>query len=259
MKHSRRLIVVALGLGLLAGACLGDDGTKQPADVDSAYVRTFCQAIGKAQDVLLASPGTTDRFSERVISANQKIVDAMSKAKPPADAQSWHEEWLKAARATISKMKARDPSAAGDVLDVMPGPWPGRFDQLFADLPECKKVNQRAPQPAGTAMPGTNSHSNVVAKQSGPDEVRVSFDYAYGADPSGTPITDITVSALNADGKLVAGSVPVVTPIRKGSAHMDVVVKLPAALMAATKAFSVCFTRAGDPDLGCARVAFTGQ
>lgn len=104
------------------------------------------------------------------------------------------------------------------------------------------------PQPT----PMANSHSNLSVEQVAPDEVRVSFDYAYNHDPGGVTITAITVSPLGATGKPLPGFEPVVRPISKGSGHMDVTLTFTPEQLAAVQAISVCFTAPGEPDLGCA-------
>ena len=120
------------------------------------------------------------------------------------------------------------------------------------------------PSPAmtRTATPGTattpgptplaNSHSNLSVEDVAPGELRVSFDYAYNHDPPGATITAITVSPLGANGKPLSGYEPVVQSIGKGSGHMDVALTFTAEQLAEVRAFSVCFTAPGEPDLGCA-------
>ncbi|MBE0609817.1 MAG: hypothetical protein IH609_10580 [Dehalococcoidia bacterium] len=112
------------------------------------------------------------------------------------------------------------------------------------------------PSPVATstpaATPAANSHSNLSVEEVAPGEVRVSFDYAYNHDPGGITITATTVSPLAATGKPLPGYEPVVRPINKGSGHMDVTLTFTAEQLAEVRAFSVCFTAPGEPDLGCA-------
>ena len=128
----------------------------------------------------------------------------------------------------------------------------------------------RTPVPARTASPAmtrtatpgaattagptplANSHTNLSVEEVVPGEVRVSFDYAHNHDPGGTTITAITVSPLGADGRPLSGYEPVVQSIGKGSGHVDVTLTFPAEQLAEVRAFSVCFTAPGEPDLGCA-------
>ncbi len=111
-----------------------------------------------------------------------------------------------------------------------------------------------------TATPGVrsapNSHDNATAVPVSATEVRVSFDYSYNQDPTGRPITAITVTALGPDGRQIAGHTPVVTPITRGSGHLDVSVAFSPGQLASVTGFTVCFTAPGNPDLGCARIAY---
>lgn len=104
------------------------------------------------------------------------------------------------------------------------------------------------PQPTSLA----NSHSNLAVEEVAPGEVRVTFNYAYNHDPAGVTITAITVSPLGANGKPLSGYEPVVQSIGKGSGHVDVTFTFTAEQLADVRAFSVCFTAPGEPDLGCA-------
>lgn len=104
------------------------------------------------------------------------------------------------------------------------------------------------PQPT----PMANSHSNLSVEEVAPGEVSVRFDYAYNHDPAGVTITAITVSPLGANGKPLSGYEPVVQSIGKGSGHLDVTLTFTAEELTEVRAFSVCFTAPGEPDLGCA-------
>lgn len=104
------------------------------------------------------------------------------------------------------------------------------------------------PQPT----PLANSHTNLSVEEVAPGEVRVTFNYAYNHDPAGVTITAITVSPLGANGKPLSGYEPVVQSIGKGSGHVDVTLTFTAEQLAEVRAFSVCFTAPGEPDLGCA-------
>lgn len=112
------------------------------------------------------------------------------------------------------------------------------------------------PSPVATttpaATPAPNSHSNATAVEVAPGQVRVSFDYAYNHDPPGVTITAITVSPLDANRVPLPAYEPVVRPINKGSGHLDVTLTFTAEQLAEVRAFSVCFTAPGEPDLGCA-------
>lgn len=114
----------------------------------------------------------------------------------------------------------------------------------------------RTAAPGATTSPGpiplANSHSNLSVEEVAPGEVRVSFDYAYNHDPAGVTITAITVSPLGANSKPLSGYEQVVRSIGKGSGHLDVTLAFTAEELALVRAFSVCFTAPGEPDLGCA-------
>lgn len=111
-----------------------------------------------------------------------------------------------------------------------------------------------APASTPQTPPAGNSHSNATATRTA-DGVLVSFDYAYNSDPPRVTITAITVTALGADRKPLAGVEPVVLPIGRGSGHREVLLSLSEAQRAALREVSVCFTAAGNPDLGCALVS----
>lgn len=135
-----------------------------------------------------------------------------------------------------------------------PGGSAGRRTPTARPTPSPAVTRTATPGTATTPQPTpmANSHSNLSVEEVAPGEVRVSFDYAYNHDPAGVTITAITVSPLGATGEPLPGYEPVVRSISKGSGHLDVTLTFTAEELPEVRAFSVCFTAPGEPDLGCA-------
>jgi hypothetical protein len=248
--------VCALGVSALAFACSGD-GERSGADVDRAYVRTWCLALATFRDDVLGSDKQGTPYPVRNIAANEHFLDTMSKAEPPEDVQDWHNEWIAAGRANLEKLRANDPSAAPDPMDVGPeAPLAERIVALFAELPECAIATPSAPQPSPSGGPSGNGHSNASAVQIAPGEVHVSFDYTYTMDPQGSAITMITVTPFGASGQPLEGYSPRVIPISRGSGHEDLIMDFSTAQLASVTGFAICFAGPYAPDLGCARLQY---
>jgi hypothetical protein len=114
--------------------------------VDRAYIGTLCHAILGFREQIVAPERQQVPYLERNIEANEHLLDTMSRATPPDDTKAWHDAWIAAGRANLVKLRASDPSAALDPMDISyDTPLPARLGALFMEMPECTAANQPAP------------------------------------------------------------------------------------------------------------------
>jgi len=138
---------VAVALVALTVACSYPDYPARPAvEVDRAYIGTMCEAILWFRTEIVAPERQPVPYMERNIEASEHLLERMSRAAPPADTKGWHEAWMAAARANLDMLRANDPSAVFDPMDISyESPLPARLGALFEELPECTAANQPAP------------------------------------------------------------------------------------------------------------------
>jgi hypothetical protein len=247
----RAAFLVPIIIACLIVAC-SDDGEPSGDEVDRSYVVTWCDAMVAFRDDILAPQRQSIPYETRNIEANEHFLDAMSDATPPEDTKDWHKEWLRLGQANLEKLRAKDPTAAPDPLDLVPeGGPPERLLVLLSELPECAELSTPVRQPTPSGAVGGNSHSNATATEVAPGQVQVSFDYSYNADPLGSSITGITVSPLGQDSSPMDGVMPAVIPASRGDHGGDVTFEFSPDQLAVLTGFSICFTGASAPDLGC--------
>ncbi|MGE0227485.1 MAG: hypothetical protein AB7I38_03945 [Dehalococcoidia bacterium] len=103
---------------------------------------------------------------------------------------------------------------------------------------------------------GGNGHFNMSASNAGPGQVRVSFDYTYQVDPPGVTVTGITITPLNDTGREIDEYDAVRVDVLRGTHHVDLLLDILPEQEQELRAFSVCFTGRGEPDLGCRTVDY---
>jgi hypothetical protein len=118
-------------------------------------------------------------------------------------------------------------------------------------------IGHEEPRGSGSSPPASgNSHFNLSAVDAGPEQVRVSFNYTYGSDPSSGAISGVAVIPLGPDGHPLEGSEPTETAVARGTHHVSLTLDFSAEQKRELSGFSVCFRGRGDEEFGCRTVDY---